>query len=82
MKKTSPNVPSGFELILEDRLMKRQSWMKYERVKRNGILNIFTSDMELLKALESIKSDKGKSKNFGFAIFDEGEMFQIMSLKR
>ncbi len=82
MKKTSPNVPAGFELILEDKLMKRKSWMKYERVKRNGMLNIFTSDMELLKALESIKSDKRKSKNFGFAIFDEGEMFQIMSLKR
>ncbi len=82
MQKTSPDVPSGFELILEDRLMKRQNWMKYERAKRNGILNIFTSDSELLKELESIKPDKRKSKNFGFAIFEEGDMFQIMSLKR
>ncbi len=82
VKKTSPNVPSGFELILEDKLMKRQNWWKYERVKRDGELKIFTSDMDLLKELESIKTDKRKSKNFGFAIFDEGEMFQLMSLKR
>ena len=82
MQETSTNVPSGFELILEDKLMKHQYWWKYERVKRNGELKIFTSDMELFKELESIKPDKRKSKNFGFAIFDEGEMFQIMSLKR
>ena len=62
--------------------MKRQSWMKYDRVKRNGLLKIFTSDMELLNELESIKPDKRKSKNFGFTIFEEGDMFQIMSLKR
>ena len=73
---------AGFELILEDKLMKRQNWWKYERVKRDGELKIFTSDMDLLKELESIKTDKRKSKNFGFAIFDEGEMFQLMSLKR
>ena len=82
LQKTSTDVPPGFELILEDRLMKRQNWMKYERIKRNGILNIFTSDSEFLKELESIKPDKRKAKNFGFAIFEEGDMFQIMSLKR
>lgn len=82
LKKTSPDVPPGFELILENRLMKLQNWMKYERIKRNGILNIFTSDSEFLKELESIKPDKRKSKNFGFAIFKEVDMFQIMSLKR
>ena len=82
MKKTSSNVPSGFELILEDKLMKRQNWWKYERGKRDGELKMFTSDMEFFKELESIKPDKRKAKNFGFAIFEEGEMFQIMSLKR
>jgi hypothetical protein len=82
LHKSSPDVPPGFELILEDRLMKRQNWMKYERIKRNGILNIFTSDSEFLKELESIKPDKRKSKNFRFAIFKEEDMFQIMSLKR
>lgn len=82
MKKTSPNVNSGFELILEDKLMNRQNWWKYERVKRNGELKMFSSDMELFKELESIKPDKRKSKNFGFTIFEEGEMFQIMVLKR
>jgi hypothetical protein len=82
MKKTAPNAHSGFELILEDKLMNRQNWWKYERVKRNGDLKMFTSDMELFKELESIKPDKRKSKNFGFTIFEEGEMFQIMVLKR
>jgi hypothetical protein len=67
---------------LEDKLTNRQNWWKYERVKRNGDLKIFTSDMELFKELESIKPDKRKSKNFGFTIFEEGEMFQIMVLKR
>ena len=62
--------------------MKRQNWWKYERGKRDGELKMFTSDMEFFKELESIKPDKRKVKNFGFAIFDEGEMFQIMSLKR
>ena len=82
MRKTAENTYPGFEMILEDKLMKRQYWMKYDRVKRNGVLNIFTNDQGVNDAIVSIKPDKRKSKNFGFTILDEGEMFQLMMLKR
>ena len=82
LKKTSPNSSSGFELILEDKLMERQTWYKYERVKRNGGLKIFTNDEIVFKSISAIKPDKRKSKNFVFTNFDEGELFQQMMLKR
>ncbi|MEJ6686844.1 MAG: hypothetical protein QNK70_06160 [Crocinitomicaceae bacterium] len=82
MRKTAENTYPGFEMILDDKLMKREYWMKYDRVKRNGVLNIFTNDQGVNDAIVSIKPDKRKSKNFGFTILDEGEMFQLMMLKR
>ena len=81
-KSTSPNSNPGFELILEDVLMARESWLKYERIKRNGTLKIFTNDENIFNSINAIKPDKRKSKNFGFTTFEEGELFQLMILKR
>ncbi|MEJ6589160.1 MAG: hypothetical protein QNL43_05100 [Crocinitomicaceae bacterium] len=82
MRQTSENTHPGFELILEDKLMKRQHWMKYDRIKRNGVLKVFTNDLDFNNSMIAIKPDKRKSKNFGFTILDEGDLFQLMVLKR
>ena len=82
IKSTSPNSNPGFELILEDVLMARESWLKYERIKRNGTLKIFTNDENIFNSINAIKPDKRKSKNFGFTTFEEGELFPLMILKR
>ena len=62
--------------------MARESWLKYERVKRNGTLKIFTNDENIFNSINTIKPDKRKSKNFGFTTFEDGELFQLMILKR
>jgi hypothetical protein len=36
----------------------------------------------VFKSINAIKPDKRKSKNFVFTTFDEGELFQLMMLKR
>jgi len=81
-KSTSPNSYAGFELILEDVLMGRASWLKYERIKSNGTLKIFTNDENIFNSINTIHPDKRRSKNFEFTTFEEGELFQLMILKR
>ena len=50
-------VPGGPDYLLD-----------YSMLKRDGTLNIITSDSELANSINAIKEDKRKSKNFLYQI--------------
>jgi hypothetical protein len=72
----------GFEIEIKDEDSDLNYSFKFIKEKKNGKLFINSEDKDYMNTILEIKEDKRKSKNFSFTNGDEGQMYEMMILKK
>ena len=72
----------GFEIEIKDEDSDLNYSFKFIKEKKNGKLFINSEDKGYMNTILEIKEDKRKSKNFSFTNGDEGQMYEMMILKK
>ena len=72
----------GFEIEIKDEDSDLNYSFKFIKEKKNGKLFIYSEDKDYMNTILEIKEDKRKSKNFSFTNGDEGQMYEMMILKK
>ena len=72
----------GFEIEIKDEDSDLNYSFKFIKEKKNGKLFINSEDKGYMSTILEIKEDKRKSKNFSFTNGDEGQMYEMMILKK